>query len=86
MQYSKKRKKQVREYKKIKIQFLEDNPLCEVCGGRASDLHHKLGRMGDMLTEVKYFLSVCREDHIKIELNPKWAKEKGYSLNRLDIY
>ena len=81
--YSTKRGKQVREYKKIRIQYLRNNPLCEVCGGLATTIHHKKGRIGELLTNTKYFLPACMRCHDKIEINPEWAREKGYSLNRL---
>ena len=54
------------------------------CKGLATEVHHKKGRIGKLLTEISYFLGVCRECHSKIELEPIWAKENGYSLNRLD--
>ena len=68
------------------ISFLESLIFCQVkgCKGLATEVHHKKGRIGKLLTDIRYFLGVCRECHNKIELNPTWAKENGYSLNRLD--
>lgn len=59
-----------------------------------SDIHHKMGRIGyadqwardldiSLLIDVRYFLAVSREGHNKIEKFPNWAKERGYSLDRL---
>jgi hypothetical protein len=80
---SKKRIQQNKDYSKIRIEFLKLNPICAVTGNQATEIHHKKGRTGGLLTDVRYFLPVCREAHIYIENNPKWAKEMGYSLNRL---
>jgi len=84
---SKKRAKENREYLKVRKVFLESLIYCQVkgCKELATEVHHKKGRIGKLLTDISYFLGVCRECHSKIELEPLWAKENGYSLNRLDI-
>lgn len=81
-----KRKTQKYEYLRVRKQFLESIIFCQVksCKGLATEVHHKKGRIGKLLTDMRHFLGVCRECHNKIELNPIWAKENGYSLNRLD--
>jgi hypothetical protein len=43
------------------------------------------GRIGDLLTDRRYMLPVSDRGHKKIELNPDWAKEMGYSLSRLAV-
>lgn len=80
-----KRAKQEREYSAIRVQFLYDYPVCQVpgCYMTSHQVHHKKGRIGDLLTDVRYFLAVCWGCHKQIEENPKWAKENGYSLSRL---
>ena len=71
-------------YKILRDDFLKDHFVCEVCfKNPATDVHHKKGRLGELLTLVRYFLAVCRSCHTKIETNPKWAKENGYSESRL---
>jgi len=81
---SKKRAAQEREYAKVRVEYLESHPECEVCGWFHSfQIHHKKGRIGELLTDTKYFLAVCYTCHQKIEMWPKWAKEKSYSLSRL---
>jgi len=81
---STKRAKQNYEYKKIRIQFLLDHPLCEVCEKQeSSEIHHKKGRIGELLTNTNHFLSVCRNCHRWIEEHPKMAKAFGYSESRL---
>jgi hypothetical protein len=84
---SQKRNLENKDYTKVRKVFLESLIFCQVkgCKGLATEVHHKKGRIGKLLTDTNYFLGVCRECHNKIELEPKWAKENGYSLNRLDI-
>jgi hypothetical protein len=80
---SKKRAKQLRAYKKVRDQYMFLHPNCVRCKREASEIHHKKGRMGELLTNTKYFISVCRECHHFIETNPVAAKMFGYSLDRL---
>jgi hypothetical protein len=84
---SQKRNLENKNYTKVRKVFLESLIFCQVkgCKGLATEVHHKKGRIGKLLTDISYFLGVCRECHNKIELEPKWAKENNYSLNRLDI-
>jgi len=79
-----KRAKQEREYKVIRDRFLCEHFSCAVCGEVTLDLcvHHMRGRIGSLLTDERYFLPVCPDCHLRIELNPIWAKEHGYSLTR----
>lgn len=72
-------------YKVLRDDFLKDHFICEVCfKNPATDVHHKKGRLGELLTLVRYFLAVCRNCHTWIESHPKEAKDKGYSLSRLN--
>mgnify|MGYP003433518007 CR=1 FL=1 len=82
---SKKRAQQERHYTIQRGLFLENNPICQVkgCRSQSTEIHHKKGRIGDLLTDVRFFLAVCRSHHNYIEHNPAEAKEHGYSLSRL---
>ena len=80
--FSKKRAVENKKYSEIRLEFLEAHPKCEVCKFRdATTIHHKKGR-GIYLCVIEFFLAACMPCHEKIELNPKWAKEKGYSISR----
>lgn len=79
---SDKRAAQNKEYLALIKVFLEGK-RCPITGEKATEVHHMKGRIGDLLTDVKYFLAVSKEGHRRIEENPEWAKEMGYSLNRL---
>lgn len=72
-------------YKKEHKKYLIAYPYCEVreCKLSSNQIHHKKGRIGSLLYNPEYFLAVCSDCHSKIELNPVWAKENGYSIDRL---
>jgi hypothetical protein len=69
--------------------YLKRHPICEVrtegCTGKATTVHHRKGRIGTLMLDEKYWLACCMECHNFIEIRPEWAKEKGFSLNRLTI-
>lgn len=84
---SKKRQKQDRVYQTLRKVYLENHQLCKAqlggCTGNSTEIHHKKGRTEQLLTDIQYFLPVCRNCHDFIEMNSKKAKELGLSLNRL---
>lgn len=69
------------DYSFVRRIFLEIHPVCEVhnCLCKSEDVHHKKGRLGELLTNITHFLAVCRTCHKYIEEHPDWAKERGYS-------
>ena len=79
-------KEDLKEYKKVRDQFLKENPFCEAglkgCGVKATEVHHKRGR-GKNLVNVETFLAACHSCHKIIEENPAFAKANGLSLSRL---
>ena len=77
-----KRQRQEALYSVQRIAYLTENPLCEVCRMDATDIHHKKGRIGELLIQPEYFLSVCRSCHDRIHQNPAWAYEQGYMLRK----
>ena len=86
---SSKRSREELEYSKKRIIFLNEHPMCEahiagVCTGTSSEIHHKAGRIGKLLLDIRYWLSTCRSCHQFIEMNPKAAREMGLSTTRLD--
>lgn len=74
-------------YKVLCRQFKEENPECQVkaigCQFHTHDVHHMNGRGlmngHDYMNDVSTFLPVCRSCHVKIETNPRWAKDNGYT-------
>ena len=73
-----------REYKKLAKTFITLHPKCAVkgCQRPSECIHHMKGRIGDLLTDTRYFLAVCLPCHQKIETHVSWAREMGYSLSR----
>lgn len=93
---SKKRAVENAKYTVSKIQFMSkpENKVCPVTGQPTTDIHHKMGRVGfadsyarinniTLLLDTRFWLAVSRDGHRQIEESPIWAKENGYSLNRL---
>lgn len=85
---SAKLKKMKTVYGHIRKDFLDEHEICQAkipgCSGLSTEIHHRAGREGDRLNDVKLFLAVCRSCHDFIERNPAWAKSQGLSVSRLD--
>lgn len=80
---SSKLKKKLSQYSKQRKAYLDNNPICVVCGHKASDVHHIKGR-GIYLLVEEFWMAVCRLCHTKIETNTSWAISKGYKKSRLE--
>lgn len=82
---SKKRIIEDARYRVLRIEFLgkKENHLCPVTNKPTNQVHHMAGRVGTLYLDTRYWLAVSAEGHKKIEENPTWAKEKGFSLDRL---
>lgn len=82
-----KRSLENKEYLKVRLEYLNENQVCEVktpaCTRWATTVHHKRGRTGDLLTNRDHFLGACFTCHSYIEENPDWAKRHGLSESRL---
>ncbi len=91
---SSKRAKQLKEYAKLRNEFLKANPICRVwldenpeaelrpSSAIACDIHHMKSRVGKMLLDTRYWMAVSRTAHQRIHAFPKWAREKGYLLDK----
>lgn len=79
---SKAMSKKMVEYNERREKFLVGK-ICPVTNKPATQVHHKRGRTGKYLLDERYWLGVTQEGHQKIEENPEWAKEMGYSETRL---
>jgi len=84
---STRQQKLLAEYSILHKQFMANHPECEAkaegCDGKATQVHHKKGR-GEYLNRTETWLAVCFNCHRMIEENPEWAKQKGFSLSRLE--
>jgi hypothetical protein len=76
---SAKRRREMKEYAKLRKTFLKDNPQCAVFANQKStDVHHLRGRAGKLYLCPDYWLPVCRAAHHKINENPQWARDNNY--------
>lgn len=77
----------VDKYKVLRISFLKENPICfaklQGCTKEATDIHHTMGRTGDLFLDYSTWIGVCRHCHTWIETHPNEAKELGLSASRL---
>lgn len=82
---SKKRQVENAKYSVLRIEFLgkPENQICPITGWPTTDIHHKKGRIGELFLDTRYWVALSREGHQHVEDNPEWAKENGYSLDRL---
>ncbi len=49
---------------------------------RATQVHHKKGRVGNLLIDIRYWMAVSHEAHEHIHRFPKESYEKLYMLKR----
>jgi hypothetical protein len=82
---SDKRKIENLKYTAQRIVFLgkPENQICPITGWPTTDVHHQRGRVGSLFLDETYWIALSREGHQHVEENPEWAKENGYSLDRL---
>ncbi len=84
-QVSKKRKVEMLQYLVLRTEFLvkKENQVCPITKQPTTDIHHKKGRVGSLYLNTTHWVALSREGHKFVEENPEWAKENGYSLDRL---
>lgn len=68
-----------RIYAKLRRQFLAQNPECAVYRNKpANQIHHRRGRIGTLLIDQRFWLSVSMAGHEWIGRNPVQARAKGF--------
>ena len=78
---SKKRAAQIKVYSRLRREFIRTHLFCDVCKQHiATQIHHKDGREGKMLSDSTKWLTLCFWCHRKIHDEPKWAREQGYLI------
>lgn len=87
---SRKRARQLREYTRLRREFLEARPVCEFpgefsegCLGRAVEIHHRRGRVGADLVAVEHWSALCSACHKRVTERPAEAYELGLSERRI---
>ena len=86
--YSSKQAKLQALYTISRVKFLKDHPMCHAridarCTSKATEVHHKAGRVGEFFLDQLYWLPTCHACHCWIELHPEEAKALGLSVSRL---
>lgn len=83
---SRKMTQRLAEYRRKRDRFLRENPVCMFpgCGSREVSCHHSRGRTGDLLTDERWFKSLCVRHHEHVERNPEEAKKLKLSYSRLE--
>jgi len=81
---SAKRAVENQEYARLRRDYLEVFPVCEVveCHRKSTQIHHMAGRANDLLNDVNFFLAVCDICHQRIHAEPIWAEDNGYIIKR----
>ena len=82
---SPKRAAQERIYMKKRAEWFAEPRPCEFpgCGRVATEIHHRRGRVGALLTDERYWSAMCSEDHRWATVNPARAYELGISERRV---
>lgn len=84
---SKKRAKQESEYSNKRKIFMSAHSMCQanisgLCTSTSTDIHHVKGRVGELLLDESYWMSVCRACHQWIETHPVEATQLGYRISK----
>ena len=80
---SKRLEAKTRVYNRLRIELLKMNPRCAVYPHlRATEIHHSRGR-NIYLNDVSTWVAVSHEGHQRIEMNPNWSRENGFTKSRL---
>ena len=84
---SDKRAKQLAEYEKLRLIFLNSHTTCELkvdneCTVESTEVHHAEGKENELLLKVSSFRAACRRCHDKVTEDSKSAIENGQSISR----
>lgn len=82
------------EYNRRRPGYLAGKKCAVFPDQKANQIHHKMGRIGyadvyaeendiPLILDERFWLPVSQDGHDKIERNPDWAKDKGFSFERL---
>jgi len=69
------------EYKKLNIQFLTENEVCQICNSSLSrEVHHKWsGKDRDRYyLDTTTWMALCSDCHKQVHAKPAWARKEGY--------
>jgi hypothetical protein len=89
---SDKRAAQEKEYGPAAREFKLENPCCVAkispdckgCDIQYATIQHKIGRIGELLNDKKYWIVICFFCHQVVNSSPTLAKELGLEQSRLN--
>lgn len=74
---SQKRARQERVYSPDRADFLRDNPICPLTGGRTTEIHHTAHREGEWLNIKRYWVALSFRGHKWVTDNNEKAETAG---------
>jgi hypothetical protein len=89
-----KRAREKSQYSRKCAAYKRKHPWCAACEAlsrfnpmpvgicRTSDVHHKMGREGDLLLDERFWMPVCRTCHDWIEDHGREARRLGFVLDK----
>lgn len=73
-------------YNLLRIPWLKQRSLCEAnlvgCTKKSTQVHHKQGRIGNLLTDTTKWFAVCQNCHQCITDKSKQAVDADHSIKR----
>lgn len=85
--FSKKMLAMLAIYRQRRDAFIIAHPICQArakcAGSRSTEVHHKKGRVGELLIDETFFLATCHACHVFINENNEQAFALGLSESRL---
>lgn len=81
-----KRRRLMRERRRIVALLLETQPSCQICDMYASRHIHevKSRARGGSITDLPNLMAVCPSCHRFIHANPEWAESRGFLRHSWD--
>jgi hypothetical protein len=76
-------KEDLKVYRKEARRYLTQHPQCGICKQPSSTIHHRQGRIGELLLDKSKWLSLCLPCHQRVTEDSAWAIKNGYSESRL---
>ena len=81
---SRKQKTRLRDYSDVRRAFLQRNEVCAICKhtnplhpNKSTEVHHKFGRAGSLIADVRGFIPSCRFHRDWPHVNPEEARKLG---------
>lgn len=69
--------RKIAEYRRERLLFLADHPICEFpgCRRKSTQIHHRRGRVGCLLLLKQFWTAICWAHHRWIGENPRASRD-----------